>query len=140
MSTKEDLCHINEIDHSNDINGQIYQLVTYLKQSIIEYPTLTGGNAIIHKGILDMIINENKSIEAIWTNDTDGTFIYSNPSAGIANASIRDWFNHANTGEIYSSEIYTSAITKAPCITVSMPIYDDFDHIVGIIGADLSIK
>lgn len=140
MSTNSKVCHIDQLDKSNDINSQIFQLLKYLKQAIIKYPTLTGGNAIIHKGILDTIILENKTIEAIWTNDTDGTFIYSNPPAGIANASIRDWFNQAKVGEIYQSAIYTSAITGGPCITVSMPIKDDFDHIVGIIGADLKIK
>lgn len=140
MTSNQEICDVNQLENTKDISNQVNLLLRYLKNVIATFPTLTGGNAIIHKGILDTVLNENNNIEAIWTNDTDGTFIYSNPPAGIANASIRDWYNHAAAGEIYQSEVYTSAISNQSCITVSMPIKDDFDQVVGVIGADIGIE
>lgn len=41
---------------------------------------------------------------------------------------------------IYISDIYISAITKKPCITISLPIKDEGNNICGVIGADLGVE
>ena len=78
----------------------------------------------------------NSSIEAIWSNRSDGTFIYSNPTAGLVNAKVRPWFEHAMKGETYISKVYTSSLTKKKCITISTPIMKD-GKITGVLGVDL---
>ncbi|MGM0370824.1 MAG: methyl-accepting chemotaxis protein [Bacillota bacterium] len=93
----------------------------------------------IHQQLLDQLISNHDFIEAIWTNKTDGEFIYSNPPAGLANAKVRDWFQTTITGEEFLSEIYVSSITHRPCVTVSVPIFSQ-GEIVGVIGADIKIK
>jgi hypothetical protein len=77
-------------------------------------------------------------VEAIWSNRINGSFIYSNPPAGIPNALIRPWFRESIKGLVHVSEVYISAITKNPCLTVSIPI-QDHNHIIGVLGADLAI-
>lgn len=97
------------------------------------------NEAKAHKSVLDQIILEDKRIEAIWTNALDGSFIYSNPPAGIANADVRQWFHEAKKGQPYLSDFYISGISKAPCFTISLPIYKE-STLVGVLGVDLKVE
>lgn len=92
-----------------------------------------------HEPLLNKLINTYKFIDAIWTNAKDGSFVYSNPIAGIENAKIRNWFQESIKGENYVSDIYISAISKRPCVTVALPIIDG-SNVVGVIGADIGIS
>lgn len=94
----------------------------------------------VHKTLLDELVLRTDYIEAAWTNDTKGRFIYSNPPAGIANAGVRDWFKSSIKGEEFISKIYVSAITKNPCITYSMPVKNSEGKIIGVIGIDLKLE
>ena len=93
-------------------------------------------NPDYHEQALNAFLNNNSSIEAIWSNRSDGTFIYSNPTAGLVNAKVRPWFEHAMKGETYISKVYTSSLTKKKCITISTPIMKD-GKITGVLGVDL---
>jgi len=93
----------------------------------------------IQKELLDQFYNENSEVEAIWANRLDGTFIYSNPPAGLVNAKARPWFIEASKGNIYVSDVYHSAVTKKFCITISAPMVDQ-DQITGVIGIDISLQ
>lgn len=79
-------------------------------------------------------------VEAVWTNDVNGRFFTSIPSASIANATIREWFQASIAGEKYISRIYTSGITKNPCVTLALPYYSKKGEIIGIIGMDLNLN
>ena len=92
----------------------------------------------VHEQALVDFASSFSTIEAIWSNRKDGTFIFSNPPAGIVNAKVREWFKRAIIGETFTSEIYISAVTKRPCITISTPIKNGED-IIGVIGVDLYI-
>ena len=74
------------------------------------------------------------------SNDAKGRFICSVPEAGIANAKIRDWFQKSIRGEEFCSKVYISAITKNPCITLSIPIINDDSVIAGVLGIDLKLN
>jgi hypothetical protein len=43
-------------------------------------------------------------------------------------------------GETFVSEVYISAITKRPCLTVSMPLRDRNGIPSGVIGIDIVIS
>ena len=92
----------------------------------------------VHEQVLVSFASSYSSIEAIWSNREDGTFIFSNPPAGIVNAKVREWFKRALVGETFISEIYISSVTKRPCITISTPIKKGED-IIGVIGVDLAL-
>ncbi|MCX7712036.1 MAG: methyl-accepting chemotaxis protein [Clostridia bacterium] len=94
----------------------------------------------IHRSILQEFLNKYDFIEALWTNDRKGRFICSIPEAGIANASVREWFKRSIKGEDFVSNIYISAITKNPCITISSPLKNDAGEIIGVIGADIKLN
>lgn len=91
-----------------------------------------------HEKILSELKAENPDIEAIWSNDDKGAFIYSLPPAGLANAGVREWWRKAMAGQNFTSPVYISAITRQPCITVSVPICIG-QKVTGVLGADIKL-
>lgn len=108
-----------------------------LQNEVLSDESFAALDPDLHKAMLDKLLS-NDIIEAAWSNNAKGRFIYSNPPAGIKNARARDWFKGAVTGDKFTSKVYTSAITKKPCITVSMPIMNG-GECVGVVGADLRL-
>lgn len=121
------------------IEKQSEDLIMHLKDILQNHKTLTMDQKQTHQEILDNTIHELPQIEALWSNRSNGSFIYSNPPAGIKSANIRPWFKESMKGLVHISDVYISAITKSPCLTVSLPIYDN-SEIVGVLGADLAIQ
>lgn len=93
----------------------------------------------VHRQKLGRLIARTDGLEAIWSNRGDGTFIFSQPEAGLLNAKGREWWRRAMNGETYVSEPYVSAITKRPCLTVAMPIRDAQGRPIGVIGIDIIV-
>jgi len=85
------------------------------------------------------VLENSGQLEAIWSNRRDGTFIISLPPAGIVNASGREWWQKAIKGIEYISPVYVSAITRKPCRTVAIPLWDG-DKIIGVLGADVRLN
>ena len=92
-----------------------------------------------HSGVLTACIKKVPDVQAIWSNRTDGTFIFSEPAAGLLNAKRRDWWNGAMNEGAYVSHPYVSAITKRSCITLSKAIKNPQGETVGVIGIDLAV-
>lgn len=96
-------------------------------------------NQDVHRDALVLLKNNNPDLEAIWSNDATGRFLYSMPPAALANAKVRDWWQRAMEGESYVSPVYISAITRQPCLTVSVPIFEN-KRIIGVLGADIRLN
>jgi methyl-accepting chemotaxis protein len=92
-----------------------------------------------HESLLHDVLERYDFIEAAWTNEQHGRFIVSIPENGIVNASVREWFKAAIKGQEYVSDIYVSAITRKPCLTLSSPICDKQGNIRGVIGLDIKV-
>ncbi|MDF9407146.1 methyl-accepting chemotaxis protein [Pelotomaculum isophthalicicum JI] len=105
-----------------------------------ENPRITSLNANEHQQVLGELITRQPELEAVWSNRMDGTFIFSEPPAGLANARIRQWWQKAAIGEEYVSDIYLSAITKKLCLTISVPMKDSHGTIIGVLGADVRLN
>ncbi|RUS45533.1 methyl-accepting chemotaxis protein [Cohnella sp. AR92] len=93
-----------------------------------------------HRLTLGSLLRKTEGLEAIWSNREDGSFVFSQPEAGLLNAKGRDWWKRAMNGEVFISDVYLSAITKKPCLTVSVPIKDQMGRINGVIGIDIAIS
>ena len=121
---------------------QLNQAVNEVKSvlaEIAEADSIISLQADQHEPLLTATMGKHPHLDAVWTNYADGRFIVSVPSAGIANAGAREWFRAAINGSTYVSPIYISAISRQPCITVSMPIKVG-SKIVGVLGADLKLN
>lgn len=93
-----------------------------------------------HERLLGAAMAQSAGVEAIWSNRADGSFIYSEPKAGLVHARGREWWKRAMAGEPYVSEAYISAITKKPCVTLSQPIRGERGECIGVVGIDLAVK
>lgn len=93
----------------------------------------------VHKRVLVSCLTETPDLQAIWSNRTDGTFIFSEPAAGLLNAKRRDWWSGAMSDGAFVSKPYVSAITKRSCVTLSRAITNDQGEKVGVIGIDLAV-
>jgi len=122
------------------INNHSTETIKLIENELLSNYKLVDQNKELHKNILDKFLSDYSYIEAIWTNNTKGKFVYSNPSAGIANANVRQWFQESVKGKSFVSPVYISAITSNPCITVSLPILNPDKKIIGVIGADLKVE
>ncbi|MCI3919615.1 methyl-accepting chemotaxis protein [Paenibacillus sp. TRM 82003] len=85
-----------------------------------------------HRELLQKALAGHDGIEAVWSNDLDGRFIFSEPPAGLLHARHREWWKRAANGELYVSDPYVSAITKRPCITLAVRFEGGAGGIVGI--------
>ena len=142
-NTSDELQHLVKTDELPQekyvYNSLQLESIKYKLNELLANSNLHNLNTIYHQQTLNSFIQTEQDIEAIWSNRSDGTFIYSNPPAGLVNAKVRPWFKHAIEGEMYISEVYTSALTKQKCITISCPIRFE-GEIYGVIGVDVSLR
>ena len=120
--------------YSNKINDA-FKII----RELAALPQFKNMNKESHRVELAGLIQNYDFIEAAWSNDAKGRFLCSIPEAGIANAKIRDWFQKSIQGEEFCSKVYISAITKSPCLTLSVPVIDEDGAIAGVLGIDLKL-
>jgi methyl-accepting chemotaxis protein len=127
---------IKRLDKTVKVNVQ--SLLEWLR-AVAADQELASLDEAKHEARLTELLRSKPEIEAIWSNRDDGSFLFSLPEAGLLNAKGRDWWKRAITGQTFQSEIYVSAITKQPCLTISVPIVKDGAKIIGVVGADISL-
>jgi len=141
-NTSNELEHLVNKDESSNIqvdyDSSLIEKIKTALMKLLDTSQLHNLDENNHAKTLDAFLHMYQDLEAIWSNRSDGTFICSFPPAGLINAKVRPWFDHAIKGEIYVSDIYTSALTKKKCITISCPISYQ-NKIFGVIGVDLSL-
>ncbi|BBI32224.1 methyl-accepting chemotaxis protein [Cohnella abietis] len=113
---------------------------TELLRTLTSNPDLAGMAMEVHREVLGSCLTRTTGMEAIWSNRSDGSFVYSEPAAGLLNARGREWWKRAMAGDIYISEVYISAITKRPCLTVSMSLRSNDGVAIGVIGIDIVVS
>ncbi|MEK3796442.1 methyl-accepting chemotaxis protein [Paenibacillus sp. FSL R7-0204] len=119
-------------------SARLEEMQTVL-QEIAAKQEMFAADADVHGRVLTACKHKVPDVQAIWSNRTDGTFIYSEPAAGLLNAKRRDWWNGAMAEGQYVSQPYVSAITKRSCITLSRAITNGDGEIVGVVGIDLAV-
>lgn len=142
----EELVEITSVVSLINISEEQQQEIDRLTETFIHKISALADNPILaltdssaHNQILGPFLNENPELEALWTNRADGIFILSIPPAGIANAMNRPWFKKASQGDTFVSDVYVSSISKKPCITISVPVRNEDNKIITILGADVRL-
>lgn len=118
-----------------DVGGMLAKL-----ERLAADATIAALDEAAHRERLIQLLNALPEVEAVWSNRDDGSFIFSQPEAGLLNAKGRDWWKGAMAGRSYTSAVYISAITKKPCMTISVPIRSASGHLIGVMGADIGVK
>lgn len=125
--------------------------VSVVKQ-VIEHPVMKTMKPELQEPIMQQCIEENPSIQFAYVVDMNGRKItrnitniadrakYENYGVGT-DQSDREWFiKPLQTGKIHVTNFYISRMTGALCITVSAPIMDERDEMVGIFGVDIKFE
>jgi hypothetical protein len=121
-------------------------------KQVIEHPVMKTMKPELQEPIMQQTIEENPSIQFAYVVDMNGkkttkniTNIadrakYENYGVGT-DQSDREWFiKPLQSGKMYVTNFYISKMTGALCITVSAPIIDDKDEMVGIFGVDIKFE
>ena len=129
-----------------------HELAFHLVEDLIDRKEIRSMDPELAKPGFVKILDDNPFIQFLYVVNADGrkitqNFTHLEDRAKYANYqldsdfSARPWFiEPIKDGEIHVSEFYTSRITGALCITVSGPIRNDEDEIVGILGIDLRFE
>jgi len=119
---------------------------------IIEHPLMKGMNTEEQEPLMQSFVDEHPSIQFAYIVDMNGrkttkniTNIadrakYENYGVGT-DQSDREWFiKPLRTGKVYVSDFFISKMTGILCFTVSAPIVNDNDEMIGIFGVDIQFE
>ncbi|MCD6199280.1 MAG: histone-lysine N-methyltransferase [Deltaproteobacteria bacterium] len=140
------------ISEFDKLKLKAHELAFHLVVDLIDRKEIRSMDPELAKPVFIQILDSNPFIQFLYVVNADGRKITQNLThledrAKYANYqldsdfSARPWFiEPIKDGDIHVSEFYTSRITGALCITVSGPIRNDEDEIVGILGIDLRFE
>lgn len=119
---------------------------------IIENPLMKSMNPEDQEPLMQSIVDEHPSIQFAYVVDMNGrkttkniTNIadrakYENYGVGT-DQSDREWFiKPFQTGKVYVSDFFISKMTGILCFTVSAPIVNEKDEMIGIFGVDIQFE
>lgn len=146
--------HISEIFVSEFalIKKRAYDMAAHLIERYIEDPAIKTMEPEKQEKILKNIVKDFPFIQFGYIVNGEGIKTTKNVTQAVDRAkyhkigmhedfSDRDWFlNPMKNGKISVTDIYSSRITGALCVTVSGPIRDDLGEIMGILGFDIRFE
>jgi isopropylmalate/homocitrate/citramalate synthase len=119
---------------------------------IIEHPLMKSMNTEQQEPLMQEFVDEHPSIQFAYIVDMNGrkttkniTNIadrakYENYGVGI-DQSDREWFiKPLQTGKVHVTDFFISKMTGVLCFTVSAPIVNDKDAMIGIFGVDIQFE
>jgi len=121
-------------------------------EQIIEHPIMKTMNTEDQEALMQNFVDEHPSIQFAYIVDMNGrkttkniTNIadrakYENYGVGT-DQSDREWFiKPLQTGKVYVSDFFISKMTGILCFTVSAPIVNAQDEMIGIFGVDIQFE
>ncbi|OPY91488.1 MAG: 2-isopropylmalate synthase [Syntrophus sp. PtaU1.Bin208] len=134
------------------IKFQAAEAATAVLRKIINDPAMRTMKPELQEPVMQRFIEEYPSIQFAYVVDMNGkkttkniTNIadrakYENYGVGT-DQSDREWFiEPMRKGKLHVTDFYISKMTGALCFTVSEPITDENDEMVGIFGVDLKVE
>ncbi len=134
------------------LKQRAYGLAAHLVEEVVESDALKSMDPARQEPVLQTLLDLNPFIQYIYITDREGRKITRNithivdrakyESAKIGEElSDRPWFvGPLKDGKVHVTDFYTSRYTGALCITVSAPIRDESEDIVGILGIDMRFE
>ena len=134
------------------IKQRAYEMAAHLIEEVVDDPAIRTMDPGRQETLLEKIEQENPFIQFLYVTDDKGYKITRNITrpedrskyeqiGSDVDYSNREWFIEPfKTGKVHVTNFYTSVITGALCITVSAPIRNKDEEIVGILGMDLRFE
>ncbi|MFA9612626.1 MAG: cache domain-containing protein [Deltaproteobacteria bacterium] len=134
------------------VRQEAHALAAHLVEEVVESKEIKSMDSSRQEPVLQSLLDLNPFIQYIYVTDREGkkttrniTHIadrarYDKAEIG-EDLSDRDWFvNPIKDGKPYITDFYKSIYTGALCITVSAPICDESDEIIGVLGLDIRFE
>lgn len=127
-------------------------LAAHLIEEVVENEAIRSMDPERQEPVLRTLLELNPFIQYAYVTDAEGRRITRNITHIVDKAkyekaqvgedlSDRPWFiEPMRTGKVHVTDFYTSRYTGALCITVSAPIRNDKDEIVGVLGVDIRFE
>ncbi len=134
------------------LKKRAHDLAYYLVEDLVDRPEMRSMDTKKIEPLLKCVLEENPFIQFLYVVNADGEKITHNithiedrgkyASYKLdSDFSNRPWFiAPLKDGKIHVSDFYTSRITNALCITVSGPIRNEEDEIIGVLGIDMKFE
>jgi isopropylmalate/homocitrate/citramalate synthase len=134
------------------LKQKAYHLAYHIVEEILEREEIRSMNPVLQEPVLDNFIELNPFIQFIYITNLEGQKITRNITRIVDRAkyqifkldedfSGRSWFTEPiKNGKIHATDFYTSKITGALCISVSGPIRNWADEIIGVLGIDIKFE
>jgi isopropylmalate/homocitrate/citramalate synthase len=128
------------------------EMAAHLIEEIYEAPGMKSMKPKLVEPLLQKLVADHPFIQFAYITDMEGRKVTKNITQVVDKAkyemvglhedySDRSWFiEPLKDGQIHVSELYTSKITGRLCLTVSGPIRDEEDQIVGVCGLDIKFE
>ncbi len=134
------------------VRQEAHALAAHLVEEVVESEEIKSMDSSRQEPVLQSLLDLNPFIQYIYVTDREGkkttrniTHIadrarYDKAEIG-EDLSDRNWFvNPIKDGKPYITDFYKSIYTGALCITVSAPICDESDEIIGVLGLDIRFE
>jgi hypothetical protein len=134
------------------LKQKAHALAAHLVEEVVESEEIKSMDPARQEPVLQSLLDLNPFIQYIYVTDREGIKITRNITH-IANRakydkaevgedlSDRSWFlSPIKDGKPHITDFYKSIYTGALCITVSAPIRDASDDIVGVLGFDIRFE
>ncbi len=134
------------------LKKRAHSLAFHLVEELVENPEIRSMDPERMEPMLKKVLDENPFIQFLYVVNAEGEKITHNIThiedrskyASFqldSDFSGRPWFiAPIKDGKIHVTDFYTSRITNALCITVSGPIRNENDEIVGVLGIDIRFE
>ena len=134
------------------VRQEAHALAAHLVEEVVESEEIKSMDSSRQEPVLQSLLDLNPFIQYIYVTDREGkkttrniTHIadrakYDKAEIG-EDLSDRDWFvSPIKDGKPHITDFYKSIYTGALCITVSAPICDESDEIIGVLGLDIRFE
>ncbi len=134
------------------LKQKAYALAAHLVEEVVESDAIKSMDATRQEQGLQTLLDLNPFIQYIYVTDREGRKTTRNITHIVNRAkyegakvgdelSDRPWFiGPLKDGKVHVTDFYTSRYTGALCITVSAPIRNESEEIVGILGIDIRFE
>jgi len=140
---------VSEFDR---LKAKARTLAAHLAEDLAQREEIRTMDPARQEPVMQRVLDNNPFIQFMYVTNLEGRKITRNITHIVDRAkyetmaldedlSNRPWFvEPIKSGKVYVSDFYTSRFTGALCITVSVPIRDDNDEIVGVLGMDIRFE
>lgn len=112
------------------VSDEIKQKVMQILKKAVKSSEILSMNQDEHFALFKKLQKEFPNFSALITVDKEGKSIAnSNTHSKVKDFAFRDWFKAVKQGKEYVSDVFISALTGKPTVTIALPIEKDGEFI-----------